>query len=109
MPYLYLTFAILCEVIGTITLKWSTTNPSLSTTIFVTLSYCLSFFLLWLSLKSLPLGLAYATWSGFGIAATAIAGIILFHEKIDFPAILGLIFIVIGIILLNLVSSMSNH
>jgi len=104
MPTLYLASAILFEIIGTITMKWSANNPSGWAIALIAISYCLSFILLWMSLKTLPLSLAYATWSGVGIAATAIAGIFLFHERIDWAGFVGIGFIIIGILLLNVVS-----
>ncbi len=108
MPTLYLASAILFEIIGTITMKWSANNPTSWAIALIGVSYCLSFILLWLSLKSLPLSLAYATWSGVGIAATAVAGVFLFHEKIDLAGFIGIGFIIIGILLLNVVSQTSS-
>lgn len=108
MPVLYLTAAILFEVIGTIALKHSATTNSIWYGAITAISYVCAFLLLWLALKSLALGPVYATWSGVGIALTAIAGIFLFNEKIDLIGLIGIGFIVIGILLLNVFSSMNG-
>lgn len=109
MPYLYLASAILFEIIGTLALKWSaTTNNHLFGAV-TFISYCLSFFCLWLALKYLPLALSYATWSGIGIAATCVLGVYFFAEKIDLIGLIGITFIITGIVLINFYSSMSGH
>ena len=109
MAGLYLAFAIFFEVIGTIALKASAEANVLWLGALTAGAYILSFSLLWLSLKSLPLSLAYATWSGVGIALTALAGVLFFQEKIDLTGLIGLSFIIIGIVLLNGFSTMSGH
>ncbi len=108
MPAIYLTAAILFEIIGTIALKHSALTGSVWYGVLTGLSYTVAFILLWASLRTIPLGVAYATWSGVGIALTAIAGIILFKERIDIVGLAGIAFIVVGIVLLNVVSSMNN-
>lgn len=109
MPYLYLAAAIIFEVSGTLALKWSaiTNNQWYSAITFI--SYCVSFFFLWLALKNLPLALSYATWSGVGIAATCLLGVFFFAEKIDTMGLIGVTLIISGIILINFYSSMSGH
>ena len=109
MPVVYLALAITFEVIGTIALKWSANTNIAWYGAVTVIAYCLSFFCLWLSLKSLPLSLTYATWSGVGIALTAIAGVFLFQEKIDLVGLLGVSLIIIGIVLINGFSTMSGH
>lgn len=109
MAYLFLSAAIFFEVLGTIALKWSATTGIQWYGAITFISYCLSFYLLWVALKSLPLAMSYATWSGVGIAATSILGIVLFSEKIDIIGSVGLILIITGIILINFYSSMSGN
>lgn len=109
MPAVYLALAIVFEVIGTIALKWSANTNIAWYGALTVIAYCLSFFCLWLSLKTLPLSLTYATWSGVGIALTAIAGVFLFQEKIDVIGLIGISMIVIGIILINVFSTMNAH
>ncbi len=109
MAHIYLAFAIFFEVLGTISLKWSATTGENIYGALTAAAYAASFYLLWLSLKHLPLGLAYATWSGVGIAMTSLIGVLFFYEKIDLTGIIGLTFILIGIILINIFSTMANH
>lgn len=109
MPALYLTAAILFEVIGTIALKHSALTGSAWYGAITVASYILAFILLWASLKTIPLGIAYAAWAGVGIALTAVAGVILFKERMDLAGLAGISLIVIGILLLSFVSSMSSH
>lgn len=109
MPALYLTAAILFEVIGTIALKHSALTGSAWYGAITVASYILAFILLWASLKTIPLGIAYAAWAGVGIALTAVAGVILFKERMDLAGLAGISLIVVGILLLSFVSSMSSH
>lgn len=109
MPALYLTAAILFEVIGTIALKHSALTGSAWYGAITVASYILAFILLWASLKTIPLGIAYAAWAGVGIALTAVAGVVLFKERMDLAGLAGISLIVIGILLLSFVSSMSSH
>lgn len=109
MPHLYLAFAIIFEVLGTITLKWSATTGQNIYGAITVAAYAISFYLLWICLKHMPLGLAYATWSGVGIAMTSLIGVLFFYEKIDLIGIIGLIFILIGIVLINIFSTMAHH
>ena len=109
MPYLYLASAIIFEIIGTLALKWSATTENNLYGAITVIAYCLSFFFLWLALKYLPLALSYATWSGVGIAATCLFGVFIFAEKIDLIGLVGITFIITGIVLINVYSSMSEH
>ncbi len=109
MPALYLALAISFEVIGTIALKWSANTNIAWYGALTVIAYCLSFFCLWLSLKSLPLSMTYAIWSGIGIALTATAGVFIFQEKVDSIGILGIILIILGIVLINGFSKMGGH
>lgn len=109
MSYLYLASAIIFEIIGTLALKWSATTENHIYSAVTVTAYCLSFFFLWLALKNLPLALSYATWSGIGIAATCLLGVFIFAEKIDLIGIVGISFIITGIVLINVYSSMSEH
>ena len=109
MASLFLAAAIFFEVIGTIALKWSAETNTLWAGGITLMAYCLSFYCLWLCLKTYPLSLAYATWSGVGIALTALAGVLFFHEKVDLPGLIGLSLIIIGIVLINGVSTMGGH
>ncbi|GIP24260.1 MULTISPECIES: multidrug efflux SMR transporter [Paenibacillus] len=100
--YLFLAGAILSELAGTSLLKASAgftkLLPSLGTLVF----FGAAFYLLSLSLQSIPLGVAYAIWSGVGTAATAIIGIVIWKEAVNWYTVGGILLIIAGVILLNL-------
>ncbi len=102
-------FAILTEVIGTTSLKFSQGFTKPIPSVIVVIGYGLSFYLLAIALKSMPLGVAYAIWSGVGLVLTVIAGMILFHETLDWARMVGIVLIIIGIILINAVSNVPAH
>jgi small multidrug resistance pump len=77
--------------------------------VIVVIGYGVSFYLLSISLKVLPIGLAYAIWSGVGIVLTVIAGIIIWRESLDWARIIGIIFIILGILIINLFSKITAH
>ncbi len=101
-PYLFLALAIAGEIVATNLLKTSEgfTKPmptAASLTLYAIAFYCLS-----LSLRSVPLGVAYAIWSGVGTAATAWLGTMLWNETLKIPQMVGLGLIVGGVLMLNL-------
>ncbi|MEI7771323.1 MAG: multidrug efflux SMR transporter [Chloroflexales bacterium] len=96
--------AIASEVVGTTFLKLSNGfSRPLYSVIFVA-GYGLSFYLMSLSLKQIPLGTAYAIWSGLGTAATVAVGVILWKESLDLARIAGIALIIIGVLVLNFLS-----
>lgn len=99
--YFYLTVSILTEIFATTMLKFSEGFTVLLPSIGVIVGYGLSFFCLSLCLKSVPLSLAYAIWSGAGTAVTAIIGVVIWNEAFHSFKLLGLILIIGGIVLLN--------
>ncbi len=101
--------AILSEVIATISLKFSFGFTKLTPSVVVVLGYGLSFYLLSVALKVMPIGVAYATWSGVGLVLTVIAGIILWQEKLDWPRLVGIILILAGIVFINVISTSTVH
>lgn len=104
MSFIYLLFAILFEVAGTSLLK-VTHNPFSVKTFFMLISYGFSLFLLSLALKKIDIGIAYAIWSGLGITAIELMGIIFFKESINATKLIFITFIIIGTIGLNYVRS----
>ena len=102
-------FAILSEVIATTSLKFSEGFTKPVPSAIVVTGYGLSFYLLSLSLKVFPIGVTYAIWSGVGLILTVIAGILLWHETLDWTRILGIIFIILGILIINLFSGVPTH
>lgn len=109
MPYVYLLIAIISEVIATTSLKASESFTKLIPSVAVVLGYAVSFFLLSLVLKSLPLGITYATWAGLGIVLVALGGYLFFGQKLDLYAILGMTLIVAGVFTIHLFSKTAGH
>lgn len=107
--YLFLAGAILCETIATSFLK-KTENFSkpLPTLIFV-VAIALSFYLLTFAIKTIPIGVAYAIWSAVGIVLISTVGYFVYKQSLDWPAILGIALIVIGVVIINLFSKSSAH
>jgi small multidrug resistance pump len=106
---LILFFAVLSEVIATTSLKFSEGFTKLVPSIIVVVGYGLSFYLLSMTLKVMPIGIAYALWSGIGITLTVLLGKILWNESLDWARIMGIILIIIGILVINLFSKATAH
>ncbi len=102
--WLYLTLAILSEVTATSFLKSSEGFTKLWPSVIVILGYCLAFYFLSLTLDTIPIGVAYAVWSGVGIASIAIVSVIFFDQKIDTAAIIGMGLIIAGVVVLRVFS-----
>lgn len=105
----YLSLAILAEVIATSALKASSSFSQLVPSIVVIAGYGTAFYCLSLALRSVPLGIAYAIWSGAGTALIALIGVVLYKQKLDLAAIAGIALIVAGVLVLNLFSKSSTH
>ena len=106
---LILFFAVLSEVIATTSLKFSEGFTKLVPSVIVVVGYGLSFYLLSLTLKVMPIGIAYALWSGIGITLTVILGKIIWNESLDWARVTGIILIMIGILVINLFSQVNAH
>jgi len=102
-------FAVLSEVTATTALKFSEGFTKVIPSLVVVVGYGLSFYLLSLSLKVIPIGTAYALWSGIGIVLTVIMGIILWREQMDWARGIGIMLIIIGILVINLFSKSAAH
>ncbi len=109
MPYLVLIFAVIAETIGTSALQASHQFTRFWPSVTVVVAYGISFALLAWVLKFMPVGIAYALWSGLGIVMIAGIGFAVFGQKLDLAAVLGLALIVAGIIVINLFSASSTH
>jgi small multidrug resistance pump len=107
--WLTLSLAILAEVIATSALKASDSFSHLWPSIVVIVGYGVAFFCLSLTLRQMPLGIAYAVWSGAGTALIALIGVVVYQQKLDLPAIIGIALIVAGVLVLNLFSKSSAH
>jgi small multidrug resistance pump len=109
MSYLYLAIAIVAEVIGTSSLKASAGFTRLVPSIIVLVGYGVAFFFLSLTLRTIPVGIAYAIWAGVGIALIVAAGAVYFQEIPDLPAIVGVALIVAGVVIVNTMSHTNVH
>jgi len=109
MHYIYLFFAVLAETIGTSALQASQQFTRLWPSVTVVIAYALSFYLLSLTLKFMPVGVVYALWSGLGIVFIAIIGFAVFGQRLDSPAVLGLALIIAGIMVIQLFSNATPH
>ena len=109
VQYLYLILAVAAETIGTTALQASKEFTRFLPSVIVVVSYALSFYLLALTLRFMPVGIVYAIWSGLGIVFISAIGYVVFQQKLDFPAVLGMGLIVIGILIIHLFSKASGH
>ena len=109
MTYFYLFFAVLAETIGTSALQASHQFTRLWPSLLVIVSYGAAFYLLSLTLRTLPVGIVYAMWSGLGIVFIALIGWLVFSQRLDLPAILGLGLIISGIAVIQLFSTTTSH
>lgn len=109
LHYVFLAIAILGEVVATSALKASQGFTQLLPSLIVVTGYAIAFFFLSLTLKVIPIGIAYATWSGAGVVLVAVIGQLWFHQKLDLAAIIGMVFILVGVLLMNLVSKSGAH
>jgi small multidrug resistance pump len=102
-------FAILSEVLGTAALKFSDGFTKFIPSALVVIGYGLSFYLLAISLKVIPIGLAYAIWSGVGVVLTVIIGVLVWHETIDWGRGIGIALILAGVLFINLFSKVTAN
>jgi small multidrug resistance pump len=107
--YGFLMLAIICEVIGTAFLMKSEQFTRLVPTFIMTILYIGSFYFLSQTLKTIPLGVAYAIWGGVGIVLTAIISTIVFKQSLDTAAIVGIALIISGVIVINVFSQTVGH
>lgn len=107
--YALLGVAIVSEVIGTSALKASDGFTRLGPSAITVVTYGLSFYLLSLTLRTLPVGIAYAIWSGVGIVLISVVGWLAFGQKLDLSAVIGLGLIIAGVLVVNLFSKSVGH
>ena len=107
--WLYLLAAIVAEVVGTSSLRASDGLSKLWPSLLMIVAYGVSFFFLSLTLRTIPIGIAYAVWSGVGMVLITLVGWLYFEQRLDAPAILGIFFIVSGVVVLYLFSKTVPH
>ena len=107
--WLFLSIAIVSEVLATSALKSSNGFTRLWPSIVVIAGYAVAFFFLSLTLRTIPVGIAYAIWSGAGIVLVTLIAWFALGQTLDGPAILGLALIVASVIVLNVFSRSVTH
>ena len=109
LQWVYLSVAIAAEVTGTSFLQSSQGFTQPGPTAIVVIGYLVSFYFLSLTLKTMPVGIAYAVWAGIGVALITLIGWVFFAQSLDVAAIIGIALIVAGVLVINLYSSSVTH
>ncbi|MBU3664727.1 MAG: QacE family quaternary ammonium compound efflux SMR transporter [Chthoniobacterales bacterium] len=109
MTYLYLAIAVVAEVIATSALKASDGFTRFGPSLFVVAGYAVAFYFLSLTLRTMPVGIAYALWCGAGIVLVALIGWLVLGQKLDAAAIGGMALIIAGVAVINLFSKSTGH
>ena len=110
MPgYLYLAIAIAAEVVAAVSMKAIDGFNKPLPLLLVVGGYCIAFWMLSLVVRTIPVGVAYATWAGLGIVLVSIAAMFIYQQKLDLPAVLGMGLIVSGVVVIQLFSSSTGH
>ena len=107
--WLFLAIAIFAEVLGTSALKDANGFTRLWPSVIVVVSYSVAFYFLSLSLKAIPVGVAYAIWAGLGVVLITLVGWLALGQKLDSAAVAGMGLIVAGVAVINLFSSAGEH
>ncbi len=107
--WLFLSVAIVSEVVATSALKASNGFTQLWPSLLVVAGYAIAFFFLSLTLRTIPVGVAYAIWSGAGIVLIALIAWLVFGQSLDTPAIIGLALIIAGVVVLQVFSKSAVH
>ena len=108
-PWLTLAIAIVAEVIGTTALKASDGFTRLWPSAIVVVGYGVSFYCLSLVLRSIPVGITYAVWSGLGIVLISLVAFAVYGQRIDLAGLIGMGLIIAGVLALNLFSRSAPH
>ena len=109
MHWLILFIAIAAEVVATSALKASDGFSKLGPSLLVVGGYALAFYCLSLTLKTIPIGMAYAIWSGAGIVLISLVAFLFFQQRLDAPALLGMGLIVVGVLIIQIFSNSQAH
>jgi small multidrug resistance pump len=107
--WLFLLVAIGSEVVATSSLKSSDGFSRFWPSVIVVVGYGIAFYCLALTLRVIPMGVVYAIWSGIGIVLITAVGWLLFDQKLDFPALLGVGLIALGVVVMNVFSKTMGH
>ncbi|WP_395186960.1 DMT family transporter [Vibrio diabolicus] len=108
-PMLALSIAIVCEVIATSYIPKTEQFTKMMPSTVVLIGYGIAFFLLSVTVKTIPVGVVYAIWSGAGIVLVATVGYFVYGQRLDLPALVGIGFILTGVMIVNLLSKTVGH
>jgi len=100
-PWVLLTIAIVAEVIATSSLKLSDGFTRLWPSVVVVAGYGVSFYFLSVTMRSIPIGVIYAIWSGLGVVLVTLVGWLVFKQNLDLPALVGISLIIAGVVIMN--------
>ncbi|MEE1610477.1 DMT family transporter [Microvirga sp. CF3016] len=109
MNYVYLFAAIVSEVVATSALKAAEGFTRFWPSVIVLVGYGVAFYCLSLTMRTIPIGIAYAIWSGVGIVLIALVGVLLYRQPLDAPALIGMALILAGVLVINLFSKTAGH
>jgi small multidrug resistance pump len=107
--WIFLSVAIVSEVIATSALKATGEFTKLWPSVIVVIGYLSAFYFLTLTLRTIPIGIAYAIWSGVGVALITLVGWLFYKQTLDMPAFIGITLIVAGVVVLNVFSKAVPH
>ncbi|ELB2804651.1 SMR family transporter [Vibrio alginolyticus] len=108
-PMLALSIAIVCEVIATSYIPKTEQFTKVMPSTVVLIGYGIAFFLLSVTVQTMPVGVVYAIWSGAGIVLVATVGYFVYGQRLDLPALVGIGFIIVGVLIVNLLSKTVGH
>ncbi|WP_421759197.1 SMR family transporter [Devosia sp.] len=109
IAYVYLAIAIVAEVIATTALRAADGFTVLIPSAISVAGYVVAFYFLSLTLRGMPVGIAYAIWSGVGIILVSVAGWVIYRQLLDLPALVGMGLIMAGVIVINVFSKTAVH
>ncbi|PLW75580.1 DMT family transporter [Cohaesibacter celericrescens] len=109
MHYIYLMIAIVGEVVGTSFMKQSDGFSKLGPSLVTAAGYLVAFYFLSLTLRTIPTGIAYAIWSGVGVVLITAGAWVFQGQRLDSAALIGMAFIVAGVIIMNVFSTSISH
>jgi len=109
MKWVYLGIAIVAEIVATSALKSAEGFTRLLPSLATVAGYAVAFYFLALTLREIPVGIAYAIWSGVGIVLISLVGAVFFKQHLDTPALLGIALIIAGVVVMNVFSKSVGH
>ncbi|OEC35448.1 multidrug DMT transporter [Pseudomonas sp. 1D4] len=107
--YIYLAIAIAAEVVATTSMKAVDGFNKPLPLVLVIGGYAIAFWMLTMVVKSIPVGIAYAIWAGLGIVLVSIAALVIYQQKLDLPAVVGMGMIVSGVVVIQVFSNSTGH